>query len=221
MNKRIIAASLATLLAGSLAACSAPAESAPPAAPAATQAEAATPAPSASSTQTTSSAAYKAVPTPTGLAVPTGSPGPGSVNATPSEDAIDFAVRKYFWAAVQEDHDAVEPYWSARFRELHIGKTLNPNTELFSTGCTLDSRIPTTREREAYLPGMVRPQAQSVAGIRFVAYPLWCPSTVPQFKQRAFVLVAAVNPQNKIEDLRYAQGSTAVVFGLPDTEVDL
>lgn len=217
MKKHIIAASLAALLAGSLAACSTPAESAPPAAstPAASQAAVVTtaPQPSASAAVAAPEAAAPAVADP----APTRSPGPGSVKAEPGEDVFDFNIRKNFWANVEEDGSTAGLYESDAWRKWRQQVGYHAPNGNMTTKCTLGTRIAETPERDAAARRNLHRDALEVPGVRVFAYPLTCPPESPKDRQRVMVVIAAVNPQLKIEELNYDSGRGAVVFGLPDT----
>ena len=206
MTKRIIAAGLAALVAGSLAACSAPAQSSSPSAAAATQAAAVTTQPPAST------APASAV----GAPGPTRSPGPGSVKSEPGEDVFDFNIRKAFWAEVQKDGVTASLYQSDTYNKFRESAGFHAPNGNMTTQCTLGARIASTPERLAAMRSELHQPALDVPGVKVFGYPVTCPGASDH--PRNYVLVAAVNPNLKVEELSYVpDGPDTVLFGVPDS----
>lgn len=210
LTNRIITACFAALAAASLAACSAPASAT--SAPETTQAATA---PSVTATTPAPADSVTAAP----AAAPVRSAGPGSVKSEPGEDVYDFNIRRDFWATVMKDGATAALYESETYKtwRKQVGYHA-PNGDMDAT-CTMGARIASTPEREKAARAWLHNTALDVPGVRVFAYPFTCPSSLALGHPRNFVVVAAVNPQLKVEELKYApDGKDTVVFGVPNSE---
>lgn len=205
MNRKLMTAALALTAAAALTGCSGNAT----AAPAATVTVTATP----DATTAASPSAASATP------APARSAGPGSVKAEPGEDVFDFNVRRDFWATVMKDGATAALYESETYKtwRKQVGYHA-PNDDMNAT-CTMGARIESTPERDKAARVWLHSTALDVPGVRVFAYPFICPTSPALGHPRNFVVVAAVNPQLKVEETNYApDGTETVVFGVPNSE---
>jgi hypothetical protein len=129
----------------------------------------------------------------------------------PGEDVVDFNVRKGFWALVAKDSETAARYEGLVEKKFRSGPS---GVGYHAPNGGMDelhpARIQSTPERDARMVANLHDRATSLPGIQLVAYPLSCPE-VPN----SFVVMAAVNKSNKIEEYNYTTGDADLaIFGV-------